>query len=166
MILIKCSGVTQINSTYDLHYSLMLWLQIVLQKIINTNMKNLQKESISELHFQHQLWMNELEFYKQELKMLQERLEEIASKNTSKEVHISIEQFQNKFLIQNNEIDMLKHALRRNEEQALSEAKLYWKRADYETSAEYKIIEEKMRQFEKLYKELKQDFFRFLSKWM
>ena len=98
--------------------------------------------------------------------MLRERLEEVASKNTSKEVHIYVEQFQNRFLIQSNEIDMLKHTLRKNEEQALNEAKLYWKRADYETSAEYKILEDRMRQFGKFYKELKQDFFHFLVKWM
>jgi len=129
-------------------------------------MKHISKEPISELHFQHQLWMNELDFYKQELKILQERLEEVAYKNTSKEAHVFIEQFQNRFLIQNNEMDMLRHNIRRNEEEAVKEAKKYWKRADYETSKEYIELQDRIVQFEKLYKELKQDFFKFISKWM
>ncbi len=50
-----------------------------------------------------------LAFYEDELRIVQERLEEIASNNTHREVMEGVEHFQNQLIIQRNNIDELKH---------------------------------------------------------
>jgi hypothetical protein len=133
--------------------------------MIRTMIKG-KKPSIAVLHFDHKVWRNQLSFYKTELKILGEKLEEIASKNTGKEIHISIEQFQNKFIIQNNEIDILNHKIKLNEHQ-ISIPKV---KGPYLTPPEaadnYARIKNEIEQFIKIYSEVKEGFFKFLSKWM
>jgi predicted nucleic acid-binding Zn-ribbon protein len=75
------------------------------------------KTSISTLHHQGTDWLRELEFYKEEIAILTTRLEEVASKNTNKEVLAQVEHFQNKFIMLREQLDILKHDVnQRNEE--------------------------------------------------
>ena len=41
---------------------------------------------MDDLHFNHMLWLRELDFFKEELVVLQKRLEEVASRNTDSEM--------------------------------------------------------------------------------
>jgi hypothetical protein len=122
--------------------------------------------SIAVLHFDHKVWMNQLGFYKLELKIFGEKLEEVTSRNTNQEMHISIEQFQNKFIIQNNEMDILAHKIKLNEHQISTPQS----KGPYLTSPEaaenYRKIKDEMIQFIKLYSELREELYKFLSKWM
>lgn len=67
------------------------------------------KTSLNALHHQGNDWLRELEFYKDELALLTTRLEEVASKNTDKDVLAQVEHFQNKFVLLRQQIDELKH---------------------------------------------------------
>lgn len=67
------------------------------------------KTSLNALHHQGNDWLRELEFYKDELALLTTRLEEVASKNTDKDVLAQIEHFQNKFVLLRQQVDELKH---------------------------------------------------------
>jgi peptidoglycan hydrolase CwlO-like protein len=69
------------------------------------------KQSINTLHHQYNDWMKELDFYKNEIKILENRLTEVAVKNTSKEVLADVEHFQNKFIILNERNDETRHAV-------------------------------------------------------
>lgn len=129
-------------------------------------MKVQHKEKIGEVHFQNRVWKNQISFYREELKIFQERLSEISSKNTNGDIRPSIEQFQNKFIIQLNELDTLEHKIHVSEDAAVAAGKIHIRRVDYETTEEYVDIKTGMVQFGKLYKELKDDFYRFLCKWM
>lgn len=124
------------------------------------------KEYISKIHFKNRLWSNQIVFYKEELSIFQERLEEVAIKNTGQEVHMGIEQFQNRFIIQRNELDDLKHWINVSEDNLVALAKNGQKRADCDTEEDDGVIEDRMNQFVKLYDELKSDFEEFLIKWM
>jgi hypothetical protein len=125
-----------------------------------------KKPSIAVLHFDHKVWGNQLNFYKTELKILSEKLEEIAAKNSNKEIHISIEQFQNKFIIQNNEIDILNHKIKLNEHQISIPKTKGPYLTPPEAAENYAKIKDEIKQFIKIYTEVKEDFFKFLSKWM
>ncbi len=75
------------------------------------------KSSLNTLHHQNNDWLRVLEFYKEELSILTSRLEEVASKNTGKEILEQVEHFQNKFVILREQLDVLKHDINtRNEE--------------------------------------------------
>lgn len=129
-------------------------------------METIRKKKIGEVHFQHRIWLNELYFYKEELRIFLDRLEEIASKNTSQEVRVSIEQFQKRFIIQRNEIDTLEHRINMIEDEAVRVGMIHLRRIDYEATEEYINIHNSMIQFQKLYKALKDDFNMFLCKYM
>lgn len=67
------------------------------------------KASINSLHHQETDWLRELEFYNQELSILNKRLGEVAAKNTSKEILARVEHFQNRFIVLKEQHDVLHH---------------------------------------------------------
>lgn len=67
------------------------------------------KTSITALHHQGVDWTRELSFYKDELAVLNTRLEEVAKQNTGSEVMAQVEHFQNKFIMLREQLDILKH---------------------------------------------------------
>ena len=123
--------------------------------------------SIRSLHLEYQLWVRELVFYKEEIKIFEDHLEAVNNKNTKKTVRAQVEHFQNQFVLQKEVIDILKHNLNTSEKQLASFV--------YDMSGmglesikmdNHPKLREEMITFRKLYKELKQDFRRFESEWM
>lgn len=121
---------------------------------------------IDDLHFEHALWTSAAKFYSDELKIYQKRLEEVASKNTSEEVRKKVEQFQNKFIIQKEEIDILNHEVIVHEQFLSSFAKRNPTAIDHQLFADHKTMHDRMESFHILYTELKNEFNSFLTTWM
>ena len=71
----------------------------------------MKTEKVYTQHEENKQWMNSLLFYTDEVKIMQGRLEEVASKNTSKEIMAQVEHFQNKLIINRESIDILKHEI-------------------------------------------------------
>jgi predicted nucleic acid-binding Zn-ribbon protein len=80
------------------------------------------KASLNSLHHQITDWLRETDFYKQEVSIFEERLREVASKNTSQEVLAQVEHFQNKFILTKEQLDILAHDL--NKEESVVEEKV------------------------------------------
>jgi len=123
--------------------------------------------SIRSLHLEYQLWVRELVFYKEEIKIFEDHLEALNNKNTKNTVRAQVEHFQNQFVLQKEVIDTLKHNLNISEKQLASFV--------YDMSGmglesikmdNHPKLREDMITFRKLYKELKQDVMRFESEWM
>lgn len=129
-------------------------------------MINQKAPSIAILHFDHKVWMNQISFYKLELKIFSEKLEEVASRNRNNEIHSSMEQFQNKFIIQNNEMDILAHKIKLNEHLISAPHNKGPYLTPQEAAENYVKIKDAMEIFLKLYSELKDEFYKFLMKWM
>lgn len=123
-----------------------------------TNAKNLSAE--------HKEWLGKLDFYEKELGILKERLTEIAGKNSSLEARAGIEHFQNQFIVQQNNIDELKHTVKENAHLAFEEVKEHAGRVGSSMVDEYKIIDEGVQSFEKVVNELRHEFNLYLAKWM
>jgi len=123
-----------------------------------TNAANLSAE--------HTEWLGKLDFYEKELGILKERLTEIAGKNSSFEARAGIEHFQNQFIVQQNNIDELKHAVKENMHLAFEEVKEHAGHIGSGTVSEYKIIDDAVRSFEKVVNELRHEFNLYLAKWM
>jgi hypothetical protein len=73
--------------------------------------------TIPKLHNEYQVWMRELIFYKEEIKIFERHLEDVISKTRQKPVAAQVEQFQNQFIREKEVIDELKHKLNRSEKQ-------------------------------------------------
>ena len=126
-------------------------------------MKQINIKHIASLHTNT---LNSLSFYKQEINILKERLEEIASKNTGHEVSEGIEHFQNEFIIHAEKIDELKHAFHSNLqtlEAEILETTAYADEAALESNEQ--LYNEYLME-ETLLNELRHEFLRFAAKWM
>ena len=133
-------------------------------KIINKKMST--QKHLTELHAEHKEWLNKLSFYKDDLTVMQYRLNEIAAKNSSKDALVMIERFQNQFKIQNEQIDILKHDI--NQHSANIEASISSNpvASDHRTMEDHAPEREKMERFEELFASLRKELLSFLSKWM
>ena len=121
------------------------------------------KKHIDELHSEHRTWKNRLEFADEEIKFFNKRLEEIISKNTSNDIRAKTEQFQNQFLRQKEVLDTYYHDIKLHEEKLSQNASNNPVAADHKLFHDHGDLREKMEDFDRLFKELKQKYFRFLA---
>ena len=125
-----------------------------------------KKVHISDLHFELNLWLNELKFYKDEIKIFNRRLEDIVSRNTDKEVMRQLEHFQNQYIRQIEVIDVLRHEVKQHENILEKEVIDNPVAVDHRYFEDHTDLREQADQFKKIYRELKEEFMLFITKWM
>lgn len=118
------------------------------------------------LHFEHQLWLNDVKFYIDELKIYQKLLEEIAGKNTSGDVRKHIEHFQNQFIIQREQMDLLKHDIREHENWLSKFAAQHPVAIEHVAFADHASLRDRIVTTKSIYVDLKTEFKHFLTQWM
>ncbi len=122
------------------------------------------KEYIQNLHEDHTQWEKDLSFYEDQLKIFKGQLAEISSKNTSNEIKIEVEKFQNQFIIQKDEIDKLKHMIHVNEDEIEKEVLSNPVAVDHRKADDDTTLRERMEIFVPLFNNLKEDFREFAGK--
>ena len=118
------------------------------------------------LHFENVNWFKELEFFKDELGSFKHRLEELVQAWTKTEVLAQAEHFQNQFIRHDEVIDELKHKIKIEEQQLAKYAKEHPIAIDHVHFKDHSSLREEVTMQRKLYSELKQEFFRYLSKYL
>ena len=114
----------------------------------------------------HAEWIKNIEFYRDELRIFTTRLEEIVKKNTGMEAMTEAEHFQNLFIIQQNNIDELKHAIGHHNSKAADDSKEHAGRIKTLLVIEHEDLQKKMDEQDKLFQTTRKDFNKYLSKWM
>jgi hypothetical protein len=94
-------------------------------------------------------------FYKIELNILQERLQEVASDNTATEVLVQVDHFQNQFLINANYLDELEHDLHVNDQRIEAELLRTEDTLSEAIAEEHTSIHERYLNEEKIFNELR-----------
>ncbi|MFL5753799.1 MAG: hypothetical protein ACJ76F_10365 [Bacteroidia bacterium] len=122
----------------------------------------MKTEKIYTQHNENKEWMSSLLFYKDEIKIMKHRLEEIAAKNNSREITALVEHFQNQFIIQDDHIDRLKHELNIDNDGIDKEILKNENSVDHRSIADHSVIRESMSSFEKIFTSLKAEFKNFL----
>jgi len=123
--------------------------------------------SITHMNNAHSEWLRALSFYKDEFKILQERLTEIAGKNTDAAVMKEVDHFENQFAIQAENINKLSHEIKANVSAAAEES--HASSAGYIDGVlltQHNELQSKFDIEEKIIKDLRQSFNRFASEWM
>lgn len=120
----------------------------------------------SDLHFEHKQWRRELLFWDDELKSLQNRLNELVLRWTDTEVLAQLEHYQNQFIIQENAINELDNHINLHETNISEHFKKGEDVLDLQMIKEHMEFRNQMDTQRNLYSELKSNFFRFLSKYM
>lgn len=126
-------------------------------------MKEINIKHITNLHSDA---LRGLDFYEQEITILKKRLEEIAADNTGHEVAERVEYFQNQFLIQNNNIDELKHGIHENIQNIEDQIRQTGAYVKVNTAGENIKLYDQYISLEKVINEIRQEFNHFASKWM
>jgi hypothetical protein len=121
---------------------------------------------IDELHFEHKLWKAELNFYADELSVYSNRLAEVALKNNKDEMPSKIEHFQNQFLIQKEQLDILNHELNLHQDDLVKFAKEFPIAIDHRLFPDQEILHDKIDIFRKIYMDLKKEVNSFFATWL
>jgi chromosome segregation ATPase len=127
----------------------------------------MKKVSITHLSNAHGGWLRSLDFYKTELKMLKNRLAEIAGRNTERDVTRDVERYEDQLKTHNRHIDQLTHDIRSNVNEAAREAET--SKAGYidpRLVTQHNHLEEKFEEEERHISQLRHDFNQFASEWM
>ena len=124
------------------------------------------KTNIIDQHAEHTKWLSAMAFYKDEIKIMQKRIEEIAAKNTSKEVLVKIEHFQNQLLIQDNNISKIQHLINHDENAIKNSINANPVASDHRLAEDHAEERQMVENFANHFKELKTELNVFLSKWM
>jgi hypothetical protein len=128
-------------------------------------MKEQSIAHLSDLQFEHKLWLNELKFREDEISIFEKQLESLIKRNQKKESMAMLESFQNKFILQVDVINELKTEVRRHEHYLKEIIKTH------EThSADLRIdnqdsLRDRMDHFRSLFNHLKKDFFEYILPW-
>ena len=122
--------------------------------------------NITQITTEHSEWLKGLDFYKEDIHILEHRLAEIVAKNTSFEARQGVEHFQNQFLIQLNNIDELNHKVREQNSFFARSPLVVEEIVENEKLADHENLKDEYIFFEKIMKELRQEFNIYLSKWM
>lgn len=126
----------------------------------------METKKLMELHTENKEWLGMLAFYKEDLKIIEKRIAEIASKNSSKDVLAQVEHFQNQFIIQRNNIDELKHEINVGEEAVMANIKANPVASDHRKKEDHTDTRDKVLTLEKIINELRHEANRFCAKWM
>jgi len=124
------------------------------------------KANIIDQHLENQDWLKRLDFYKEEITILKERLDEVTKKNNASDFLKDVEHFQNQFIVQRNNIDELAHSIKKNEQGLVKEVNSNPVAVDHRKVENHLAEEDIIGYFEKNFAELRGEYNRFLSKWM
>jgi hypothetical protein len=118
---------------------------------------------INQLHFEHQLWIRELKFYKDELMVFNKRLAEVKDLYTDKEILSRSEHFQKQFAVENNIADALLLDLNGHEQFLADTAKENIATIDRRVFSDHPELRERMDNFVRIYRALRNEYMRYLS---
>ena len=120
----------------------------------------------SDLHFEHNQWKRELFFWEDELKSFQNRLEELVKRWTKKEMLVQLEHYQNQFTLQNEVINTLQEDIHIHEISIAAASKKGKDLLDTALVKKHIEFRTRMEVQRNIYRDLKKEFFKFLTKYM
>lgn len=113
----------------------------------------------NDLHDDHKNWIAELEFNKEEIHFFQKLLEKSAADLVQKGKAALVEQFQNRFILKLEKIDIYQHEIRAAENKLTEFIKTHQNNIAFITFSDHKKWKDQMATHRKIYAELKQEFF-------
>lgn len=122
-----------------------------------------QTAKVYEIHAFHREALNILAFYADDLKILRKRIEEVVSRNTGKDILAQAEHFQNQLIIQQNEMEDLRKAIKESENNLEDGIKSNPVAADRRSVPNESGLRLKLATYEKLFQEMRVELYTFLS---
>lgn len=118
------------------------------------------------MHFEHQQWKEELDFWKDELKSFNNRLSELVTRWTDKKILEQLEHYQNEFILHGSVIEDLNETIEKHETRIAGQSKTGSVALDSQMTQQHVEFRNRIETQRHIYAELKKEFFRFLEKYM
>ena len=122
-------------------------------------------EDMTVVNAEHNEWLKGLDFYRDDLKIHERRLLELAGRSSDFELSRGIEHFQNQFLIQRNTMDELRHAIREHAASFGQQVSKGDGTHEGSMSVTHDALKDGYLSFEKVMNELRHEFTGFLERW-
>ncbi|TVZ27827.1 hypothetical protein JM83_2890 [Gillisia sp. Hel_I_86] len=118
------------------------------------------------MHFEHQQWKGELDFWKDELKSFNNRLSELVTRWEDKQVLAQLEHYQNQFILHGGVIEDLEETIEKHDIYIAGRSKTATDALDTQLAKQHIEFRNHIETQRHIYAELKKEFFRFLEKYM
>jgi LEA14-like dessication related protein len=121
-----------------------------------------EKKHLSDLHVAHSDWAVQLNFYTDEIKILQGRLGEISAISTDASQKVKVGHFESQLIIQQNELDVLLHDIQVEEDTLVQSALDNTVAVDHRLMTYDVTLEDRITTFSTLFTDLRKemnDFF-------
>ena len=115
-----------------------------------------------ELHFEHQQWSRELDFWQDELKTFKPRLEEVSAKWQDNELLTKLDYFENRFQIHEHKINEFKERIYAHELNMAQISRAGVVSVDRISYAYHLDLRDQIETQREMYQELKKEFYQFL----
>ena len=123
-----------------------------------------KRETYLTQHQQHLTWLNYLAFYKDEMQVLQKRLEEVAAKYTDHDVLAMVEHFQNHLILHREQHDILRHDIKQYENRIEAIYETNPVLAENSRPKEETELTDRVNTFGRLYHEMKDELYHFVAR--
>lgn len=118
------------------------------------------------MHFEHKQWKGEFAFWEDELKSFNNRLSELVTRWTNKDVLVQLEHYQNEFVLHGGVIEDLQETIEVHEIRMAGQSKAGTDAIEMQLAKKHIEFRNRIETQRQIYAELKKDFFKFLTKYM
>ena len=118
----------------------------------------------NDLRYDHNIWENELNFYKKELGIFESRLVEMLNRKPTRELLRELEQYQNQFIRQKEVVDNVNHKIHLYDDELKGIPAEIMLTLDSNEITQHKELESDIKITRKLYFELRDRFSGYLEK--
>jgi len=118
----------------------------------------------NDLRYDHNIWENELNFYKRELSIFETRLVEMLNRKPSRDLLRELEQYQNQFIRQKEVVDNVNHKIHLYDDELKGIPAEIMLALDSNEITKHKELEDDIQITRKLYFELRDRFSEYLEK--
>lgn len=116
------------------------------------------------LHKECKEWISQLDLFSKELAIFGNRLKEVVDKNSSEDILRQVEHFQNRFILQKEKLDILRHEISEHDQAMARELENRKILDERDHTGEQFTLRHNVYMEDKLFREMKHEFYNFLGK--
>ncbi len=120
----------------------------------------------TDLHFEHETWSRELDFWQDELESFQNRLNELVMRFTDKDMYANIEKFQNQLNIHEGVMNSIRTQIQMHESNIADHYKKDEDSMNREMVKKHLEIRDRMENQRDIICDMKKNLFSFLTKYL
>ncbi len=120
----------------------------------------------TDLHFEHETWRRELDFWQDELESFQNRLNELVMQYTDKDIYANVEKFQNQLCIHEEVMNSIRNKIQMHESNMADHYRKNEDSMNREMVKKHLEIRRRMEIQRDIISDMKKNLFSFLTRYL